>query len=59
MRRFGLAGFEAATLETVGGQIGLTRERVRQIQVEALRRLREILIREGLSAENLFKETLH
>ncbi|MBP8019992.1 MAG: RNA polymerase sigma factor RpoS [Agitococcus sp.] len=59
MRRFGLAGFEAATLETVGEQIGLTRERVRQIQVEALRRLREILIREGLSAENLFKETLH
>ena len=59
MRRFGLAGFEAATLETVGEQIGLTRERVRQIQVEALRRLREILMREGLSAENLFNETLH
>lgn len=59
MRRFGLAGFEAATLETVGEQIGLTRERVRQIQVEALRRLREILMREGLTAENLFNETLH
>jgi RNA polymerase nonessential primary-like sigma factor len=59
MRRFGLAGFEAATLEVVGEQIGLTRERVRQIQVEALRRLREILMREGLSAENLFNETLH
>ncbi len=59
MRRFGLAGFEAATLETVGEQIGLTRERVRQIQVEALRRLREILMREGLTAETLFNETVH
>ena len=59
MRRFGLAGFEAATLETVGEQIGLTRERVRQIQVDALRRLREILMREGLSADTLFNDTLH
>ena len=59
MRRFGLAGFEAATLETVGEQIGLTRERVRQIQVDALRRLREILVKEGLSAETLFNGTLH
>ncbi len=33
-RRFGLLGCEAATLEDVGREIGLTRERVRQIQVE-------------------------
>lgn len=59
MRRFGLAGFEAATLEDVGEQIGLTRERVRQIQVDALKRLREILVREGLSAEAIFNQTLH
>ncbi|OML68061.1 hypothetical protein BCA99_11210, partial [Salmonella enterica subsp. enterica serovar Enteritidis] len=39
----GLLGYEAATLEDVGREIGLTRERVRQIQVEGLRRLREIL----------------
>lgn len=32
-RRFGLLGYEAATLEDVGREIGLTRERVRQIQV--------------------------
>lgn len=31
-RRFGLLGYEAATLEDVGREIGLTRERVRQIQ---------------------------
>lgn len=60
VRRFGLAGYEAATLESVGEQIGLTRERVRQIQVDALRRLREILQREGLNADTLFShETLH
>ena len=55
-RRFGLAGHEAATLERVGEQIGLTRERVRQIQVDALRRLREILQREGLNADTLFND---
>lgn len=47
-RRFGLLGYEAATLEDVGREIGLTRERVRQIQVEGLRRLREILQTQGL-----------
>lgn len=50
-RRFGLLGYEAATLEDVGREIGLTRERVRQIQVEGLRRLREILQMQGLSIE--------
>jgi RNA polymerase nonessential primary-like sigma factor len=55
-RRFGLLGYEAATLEDVGREIGLTRERVRQIQVEGLRRLREILQLQGLSIEALFSE---
>lgn len=53
-RRFGLHGFEIATLEAVGNEIGVTRERVRQIQIEALRRLRQILEREGLSVDTLF-----
>ena len=52
-RRFGLNGDEAATLEEVGERIGVTRERVRQIQVEALRRLRKILEREGVRGEHL------
>ncbi len=51
-RRFGLLGYEAATLEDVGREIGLTRERVRQIQVEALRRLREILQVQGWILES-------
>ena len=55
-RRFGLLGYEAATLEDVGREIGLTRERVRQIQVEGLRRLREILQTQGLNIEALFRE---
>ncbi len=54
VRRFGLRGYEMSTLEQVGNEIGLTRERVRQIQVEALNRLREILERQGLSEESLF-----
>jgi RNA polymerase nonessential primary-like sigma factor len=55
-RRFGLYGREIATLEEVGNEIGVTRERVRQIQLEALRRLRQILEREGFSVDALFAE---
>lgn len=55
-RRFGLMGYEPSTLEDVGAEIGLTRERVRQIQVEALRRLRDMLGHQGLSLENLFEQ---
>ncbi|MBS0290472.1 MAG: RNA polymerase sigma factor RpoS [Proteobacteria bacterium] len=47
-RRFGLRGFEQATLEDVGNEIGLTRERVRQIQVEALTFLKSFLQTKGL-----------
>jgi len=55
-RRYGLRGYNVATLEQVGSEIGLTRERVRQIQVEALRRLREILRRQGLNSQTLFSD---
>jgi RNA polymerase nonessential primary-like sigma factor len=54
-RRFGLHGREIATLEEVGNELGVTRERVRQIQIEALRRLREILEREGFSVDTVFE----
>jgi len=53
--RFGLHGREVATLEEVGNELGVTRERVRQIQLEALKRLREIMEREGYSVENILK----
>ena len=53
VRRFGLHGYERATLEQVGEELGLTRERVRQIQMDALKRLRRILENKGLSGESL------
>jgi RNA polymerase nonessential primary-like sigma factor len=52
-RRFGLGGFERQTLEEVGHAVGLTRERVRQIQMNALKTLREILEKRGLDEDVL------
>ena len=54
-RRFGLHGHENSTLERVAQELGVTRERVRQIQLDALRRLRDILEREGFSVDSFFK----
>ena len=54
VRRFGLHGHDKSTLEEVGRELGVTRERVRQIQMEALKRLRRILESSGYSADNLF-----
>lgn len=53
-RRFGLHGYKISTLEDVGNEIGVTRERVRQIQIDALKRLRQILEEEGFSSETIF-----
>jgi len=53
-RRFGLCGYEISTLEEVGKEIGLTRERVRQIQVEGLRRLRDMMAKNGLDGSTVF-----
>jgi RNA polymerase nonessential primary-like sigma factor len=46
--RFGLHGNGRRTLEEVGELLGVTRERVRQVQLAALARLREISKREGV-----------
>jgi RNA polymerase nonessential primary-like sigma factor len=54
-RRFGLHGYENSTLEQVANELGVTRERVRQIQMDALKRLRGILEQEGFSIETIFK----
>ncbi|KXX65040.1 RNA polymerase sigma factor RpoS [Marichromatium gracile] len=54
-RRFGLHGYEHSTLESVAQELGVTRERVRQIQMDALRRLRDILEKEGFSVDAFFK----
>ena len=52
-RRYGLNGHEVATLEQLAGTLKVTRERVRQIQAEALDNLRARLRRRGLSREAL------
>ena len=54
-RRFGLHGHQVSTLEDVGQEIGVTRERVRQIQMDALKKLKRILEQEGFSIDTLLK----
>lgn len=54
-RRFGLHGHNVSTLEEVGKEIGVTRERVRQIQMDALKKLKRILEHEGISVDALLK----
>lgn len=56
MRRYGLRNHEPATLEEVGGILGCTRERVRQIQLEAIRRLKNFAASEGVTADVIFSE---
>ncbi len=51
--RYGLNGSEIHTLEQLAQSLDLTRERVRQIQIEALASLRKILKRNGMSRETL------
>jgi len=52
-RRFGLHGYRRLTLEEIGREIGVTRERVRQIQIDALKNLRRMMERNGISGESV------
>ncbi|QWF69505.1 RNA polymerase sigma factor RpoS [Methylomonas paludis] len=53
-RRFGVCGFESATLEEIAAELDLTREGVRQIQISALKQLKVILESNGYSAAAIF-----
>jgi RNA polymerase nonessential primary-like sigma factor len=50
-RRFGLHGCRRATLDEIGEEIGVTRERVRQIQLDALKNLRDMMESHGISGD--------
>jgi RNA polymerase primary sigma factor len=52
--RFGLGGEEPMTLESIGQRLGVTRERVRQIEGSALQRLRRLLAVRDVEASDLF-----
>jgi RNA polymerase nonessential primary-like sigma factor len=56
VRRFGLLNHQQETLDQVGREVGLTRERVRQIQIDALRRLNVMLKQNGLSSDIVFSD---
>lgn len=56
-RRFGLLGYEAQTLQQVADEVGLTRERIRQLQVSSLKKLKNTLSRDNYDIELLFAET--
>ncbi len=53
VHRFGLLDEEEMTLDALGAELGVTRERVRQIQMGALSHLHDILQRAGYSEETL------
>ena len=52
-RRYALNGVDVATLDVIAIDLGLTRERVRQIQIEGLDRLRKIIKRGNITRDSL------
>jgi RNA polymerase nonessential primary-like sigma factor len=52
--RYGLDDREPETLEALAERMGLTRERIRQIQLEALAKLRRAMARDGIDRESIF-----
>ena len=53
-RRFGLLGYEAQTLQEVAEEVSLTRERIRQLQVSSLAKLKNSLSRDNYDISVLF-----
>lgn len=56
LRRYGLQGFEQTTLDRTGDDLGITRERVRQVQTDALKRLRKLIEANGDKPSDLLPE---
>lgn len=53
MLRFGLDGDDPQTLESIGKEFGVTRERIRQIEQKALNKLRKIVKRKNIGTESI------
>jgi len=54
IKRYGLFGTPSYTLEALGDEMGFTRERIRQLQIEALRYLHSVALEEHLEPEAVF-----
>jgi RNA polymerase sigma factor (sigma-70 family) len=52
-QRFGLGGGEPKTLDAIGKEMGVTRERVRQVEAAALKRLGALLVARGVDPSDL------
>ncbi len=52
--RYGLGGDDPATLDKVGNKLKITRERVRQLQMDAVKRLKELLACDKIYKEQVF-----
>ena len=52
-KRYGLNGYDTQTLEQLTEDLDLTRERVRQIQLEALKKLKQMSHHDGVSREDV------
>lgn len=52
--RYGLSDREPETLDVLAIRLGLTRERIRQIQIEALNKLKRNMMRRGIDRDSIF-----
>ena len=52
--RYGLSDREPETLDVLAIRLGLTRERIRQIQIEALAKLKRNMMRHGIDRDSIF-----
>jgi RNA polymerase nonessential primary-like sigma factor len=52
--RYGLGDREPETLEVLAARLGLTRERIRQIQQESLLKLKRRMVRQGIDRDSIF-----
>lgn len=56
MRRFGMDGYERSTLDEIADEMGMSREKTRQMQNAALRKMHGFMMEKGLSKEILEEE---